>query len=301
MAETVYNQHHQVVKFLDYVTFPKAVGELFRDDPEFEEVVYRAYHPKEEAQVPCVLYKLVRRVPGMDAVETRGPRYRYNLAEDDGSVTEVYSQWMTCLYQFDVCSHSTDEADNIVRNFEKFMKKITGELQRLGVAEVIFEEQLEDQLVPRTADMPVRSLRYLVKLDAVEARNIPGIKKFQIRMLYPRAESVEEVVRGADINEPDVLSQTFICKIIYVSDPSPSGIARSEDYIPGIDFDIWYDPQTSKTILQWLEAGKRPVPGASYFVRYHHWTAFSTLCVPTPSQTLPHRTPSSIFLKGLPY
>jgi hypothetical protein len=144
------DEQERLLKFLDHVTFPKAVGEFFRDDPQFTGVVYSAYHPKEPATVPCVLYKLQRRTPGVDGVETRKPRFRYKVVEEDGSITEVYSQWMSCIYQFDICAHSTDEVDDISRNFYAFMRAIVGELQKLGVGDVIFDEELEDQLVRQT-------------------------------------------------------------------------------------------------------------------------------------------------------
>jgi hypothetical protein len=217
----------------------------------------------------------------MDDIETRKPRLRKIYHEDDGTLTEIWSQWMTCIFQFDIVAPSAVEADDITWKFDWLLRNNVGHFLNLGASEMVFDEQLEDALLPRDNDNVVRSLRWLVRLDNTSSTNKEALQLVRIRCLYPQEDTYEQLVRGSAVDLPDTLSQTHVSKILYVSDPSPSGIARTEDYLPGIDFVIIYDPQTALTHLLWQEAGRQPAPGAVYFVRYLHWTAFARLSVPS--------------------
>lgn len=262
-------------KVLDYMTFPKVVGELFRDQPGFEGVRYTQNFPRQQAEVPAIAYRLVRRTPGMDGIETRKSRLRTSLRHGDGTTTEIWSQWMTCLYQFDVCHFTGPQVDTLGYEFDLLMRDSVGVFLKLGASEVVFDEQLEDAMLPQSDEISVRSLRWLVRLDQLEFRRLPSIQQFRVRQFLPQEEGVETLTRGQDLTTLDLLDTTYISKIVFCSDPSPSGIARQDDYLEGIDFVTVYDPLTAKTKIQWLEPGKSPAPGATYLVRFCHWTAFA--------------------------
>lgn len=278
---------HELIKFVDHITFPKVMGEIIRNNPDFEGVQYTSSFPKEDedrtGRVPCIVYRLLRRVPGIEGLETKKPRFRSKVHEDDGTITEVWSQWMTNSFQFDCVALSNDEADELVWKLDQLLQDNVVTFLQLGARDLIFDEQLEDALLPRSKDLCVRSLRWTLYTDAVRLRNVQGIDEIRIRTFLPQDDAVEAVVRAASLDQYDVLQQTHITKIIYVSNPSPSGIARTEDYLPGVDFVTVYDPHSARTAILWTEEGRHPQPGQTYYVRYAYWTAFSTLYLPSIS------------------
>jgi hypothetical protein len=272
------------LKFVTYVTFPKIIGEILRNDSEWgSEFRYTNVFPKTPAEVPCVVYNMIRRVPGMDGIETRAPRIRQEIINEDGSWLQIWSQWMTCLFQFDCCAESRTEAEDLAYRLDAKIRESKGVLLQLGVSEMWFDEQLRDDVLPRIEGVETSSLRWGARLDQIEFQTWPGIQEVRCRVFSPQADAVEALVRGSDLKTKDALAQTHISKIIYVSDPSPSGIARTDDYFPDVDFEVFYDFRRGKTALLWLEPGKRPAPGATYYVRYLYWNAFTELHLPSIS------------------
>lgn len=273
-------QFVQLEKIVDHVTFPRCVGEYVRNDFAFNGVRYTNVFPTEESEVPCIVYRLIRRIPGMEGVETRKPRLRFVYQNDDGTINQVFGQWMTCIFQWDCCALSTVEAEELVENLDSLLHSSVGTFLNLGVSEMVFEEQLEDNLLQRSDNIKIRSLRWLVRTERREVKTSPTINSMRVTCFFPQEETYEQLTRNSSILDPDVLATTHISNIIVVSDPSPSGIARTQDYILGVDFEYFYDPVTQRTFIVWLEPGKRPEPGAVYYVRFNHWTAFSTLHLP---------------------
>jgi hypothetical protein len=269
-----------LLKIVDYISFPRILGQLIRLDPQFENVEYTEDFPRDRPNTPMIVYRMIRRVPGMDKIETRKPRLRFWFRTEDNTITEIWSQWMTCIYQFDVCASSSQEADELVYKLDWFIRNNVGVFLGMGASELVFQEQLEDQLVPNTTDVVTRSIRWMARLESLEYRNTQVLNQVNIRVFEPQEEAYESMVRGADTDTIDELQQTYIANIACVSDPSPSGTARTQDYVPGVDFLVLYNDQTQKTALKWQEAGRKPAPGSTYYVRYTHWTAFARLRVP---------------------
>lgn len=269
-----------LLKVVDYVSFPRILGQLVRIDPQFRSVEYTEDFPSDKPNTPIIVYRMVKRVPGWNGVETKKPRLRFWFRTEDNAIMEIWSQWMTCIYQFDCCASSSVEADELCFNLDWFIRNNVGIFLSMGANELVFQEQLEDHLLERTNDIKVRSIRWMARLESLEYRTTPVLNQVNIRVFEPQEEAYEAVVRGPDTDTIDELQQTYIAKIVFVSDPSPSGTARTFDYIPGLDFLTLYNEITQKTALKWQEAGKRPAPGATYYVRYVHWTAFARLRVP---------------------
>ncbi len=276
---------NRLFKYIDHITFPRVIGEIVRNDPTLGNkgrgVAYGTAYPKIQGECPAIVYRLIRRTPGMDGVETRKPRLRHSVRNEDGSITEIWSQWMTCLYQFDVCAETVEQVEDLLYQFDRLIRDNVGLFLSLGASEVVFEEQLIDQTLPLTLDVPSRSLRWLARLEYLEHRTLSPIDQIRIRTFYPQQEDYERVVRGATTADRDVLAQTYVSQVLHVSDTdSPSGIARDDDYVEGVDFEVQYNAKTGQVALSWLEPGKRPAPGQAYYVRFLHWTAFSTLYLP---------------------
>lgn len=268
------------VHYLDHLSLPKLIGQLVRQSSEFAGVGYSATRPKEPGQVPHISYQLVRRIPGNDGVETVKPRFRYSFPSRDNSIVEVWSQWMTCIFQWDVMALTAQEADELCWKLERLIRNHVGLLQQLRVQEMIFEEQLQDHLLERTPEIETRSIRFKAILNSFEERTVVPITELHLNLFLAQSANYEAVVRGPDLNTFDILQQRNISRIICVSAESVSGIARTSDYLQDLDYEIRYDPMTRETALRWLEAGKNPDPGETYYVRYQYWDLLNTIYLP---------------------
>ncbi|HYT45349.1 MAG TPA: hypothetical protein VEP90_23680, partial [Methylomirabilota bacterium] len=104
-----------LLKAVDYISFPRILGELVRNDPQFSGVLYTEDFPTAtRPQTPMITYRMIKRVPGMDKIATRKPRLRFWYKNDDQTITEIWSQWMTCIYQFDMITSTSQEADDLL-------------------------------------------------------------------------------------------------------------------------------------------------------------------------------------------
>lgn len=281
----------RLLKYVDHLNFPRVVGELVRNDSEMKRCSYSAAFPKTETDdLPRIIYRLNRRTPGLDRQETYKPRLRYSFSNDDGTLTEIWAQWMTCIFQFDVCAGSAEEADELVWKLDCLLRNSVGVFLSLGAREMTFDEQLQDSTLPDMPGAVTRSLRWQVILEALESRTLPTLQEVRVRTFLPQEEAEEVVERGNYEDDPDldVLAATFIGDVYHVNDEvSPATTAsdgtltrEGDDYVQGVDFKLLYDPKSAKSAIRWLEAGKRPAPGATYYVRFSHWTAHNTLYLP---------------------
>lgn len=270
-----------LLKYVDHITFPMMLGQIVRRDPTLSRIKWTAEYPTEPAECPVMVYTLLSRTPGLGGVETFKPRVRYSYTTSDGTRVNVLGQWMTCIFRFDCCANTAQEADSILFQLENLIRNSVWEFQQLGVKEILFQEQLSDMLLPRDEKRIItRSMNWMVQLEYLDVRTTPSIKDIRLQVMLPKAEFVDTVVRGRSLLETDTLSQTYIMQILAVSDPHDDGVAREQDYIEDVDFVVLYNPKTALTDIAWLEPGKRPAPGSTYYVRYLHWTAFSSLFIP---------------------
>lgn len=269
-------------QFTDHTTFPEDLGDLLRDDPDFRGIRYGKAFPKSKEETPCIRYRLLHRVPGIDHIERKKPRLRREFVAENKEIVQVWSQWMTCVYQWDVCAASLEEADEILERFDRFLRASVKRMIERGARDFIFDEQVVDSLLPMTKDIEARSLRWVAYLHQLEARVIQPIDEIRIRVLESRTDGLQAIIRGPDLLTPDGLDQTYIDRILCVSDAAPTGIARESDYIQDVDFTAVYDPANNKTWLMWIEAGRKPAPGATYYLRYLYWDNWSRLNLPVP-------------------
>ena len=269
-------------QFADHLSFPEEIGNLLREDPDLSAIRYGKAFPRNKEETPTIRYRLIHRVPGIDQIERRKPRLRREVTDENGRTTQIWSQWMTCVYQWDVCTSSLEEADIILDQFDRFLRASVGPMINMGARDFIFDEQVVDDMLPKTKDVETRSLRWIAYLHQLEARVVDTIDQVRVRVLESRIEDYQAVTRGADGMTPDALNQTHVARILHISDASPSGFARTLGYFENIDFNTIYDPVTNQTWIMWIDAGKKPAPGATYYVRYLYWDNWARLAIPSP-------------------
>jgi hypothetical protein len=287
----------RLLKYIDHVTFPKVVGEIVRHHPVLKRLTYAEEHLAQDQvrDLPRLVWRLKRRTPGKQGLEPYKGRLRPDSTwrNDDGTFSQLYAQYMTCLWQFDVVAGSGAEANELLQEFEHAMLESLPLFKQLGMDDLLFDEQLEDDLLRPTGDAQIRSIRFRTFMEQIRIRTLGGIDEVRIRVFEPQEESWETVVRGT--GDYDVLSQTHIAEVLCVADAQPDGIARAAapvyyaeeslhndpaEYVVGTDYVVLHDPNEAKAAIQWLPPGRKPVTGASYDVRYLFWTAFATLYLP---------------------
>ena len=272
----------EVLQYITNRNFGDILGHLLRKDTTFKGVRFTQVHPKIEGEVPCIVWRRIRRTPGVEGVEQYGGRIRREIKfADSNQVTSVYSQWHTSIYQFDCCARSSTEAENLLSNFEDFMEYSKGLLISLGLNKLYFDEELKDDLLPGTRDVEVRSIRYLTVLERLSKETHPVMEQVLIRIISDISFTNEEVTRSSDPDDlSDVLLQTFITSVHIVANPSTTGIALQRDYYEGVDYTLSFDNDTKLTKISWTHAGKKPAAGAIYIVTYRFWSGNPNIKIP---------------------
>ena len=256
------------------------MDEIFRNDPDLASIPVGAERPKERASVPRICCSLVHRTPGIGAVEALKPRRRGEWTNDDGSITTLSAQWMTCIYQWDCYAEDSVEAERLVRLVDERLTDSVGLLISIGAKDFRFEEELKDHLLQVTDGIECRSIRWRAELEKRSYETDPAIREILVRVLLDMGTDYEAVTRGADATIPDLLTRKFISRIWHVSAASPSGIARTDDYVEGLDWVPAYDRKRNETRIWWTDVGKKPNPGDIYYVRYSYWNNFFRMPLP---------------------
>lgn len=264
---------------IDALELPRYIGSLIRDHADFQNIRYSRARPKERSQVPCITYTLVSRTPGHQGIEKYGARLRGYLPADGDHVVHVHGQLMTCVYQWDCYANTGEEADEVAWKLDWFLHSAVPHLLDRGVIAAVFDEELQEGLLNASRDFEMKSLRWVILLEHLRTKATPVIRNILLRVLSPQLEETETLLRNSGVETADHLAREKISHIICISDYSPSGIAREFDYVEGVDYLVWQDPLRKRTSIQWLEPGKRPADGATYYVRYLYWAPGPTLSV----------------------
>ena len=264
-----------VANYIDEIEFPAKLGRLIASEPLFRDthkVQFSAAWPKQRSDTPSIRYILYRMWPGVDNVETKKPRVREVVKNPDGTLTEYQGQMMTCIYQFDCCAWSSEHADRIVHDLDDMLRVWTGAFQQFGILNMFWEERLQDRELPQVDDIMVRSTRWKVLLNRVTEHQLPSLEEIRLRMFGPAApvEDYEAVVRSTT-KDRDILSTLYVDRILKVADASSSGYALTTDYFYEIDYVVEKNQNTDQTAIAWLNTGKRPTVGSTYYVRFSHY------------------------------
>ncbi len=273
-----------LLKYIDHVTLPIYIGSILREDGSLAGVSYSSYRPKEQTKdLPRITWRRLSRIPGKGPTEHRKGRYRKSFVNEDGVITEIWAQAQQTLFQFDIIAESGEEADHLMVRFQDLIVRALPSLQAFGVSDMIFEEEVGDDMLSRTQDDPFRGLRYRVYHEALEFKTPPRIEGIELNLLSARVEEVEEIVRGGTAladESYDLLGQTHLESIIHVSDYSNGIIARTDDYVHGVDYIVHVDKESYKAAIEWLQPGRKPAMGATYYVRYRHYSPISVFHLP---------------------
>jgi hypothetical protein len=157
-------------------------------------VVFAAAYPDEDLDVtPVITHKINLREPGTVGTHREiKPRLRYTGRTEDGKIYQVWGQRFDYHVQFDVWGSTGEEADKTVLELEALLTQYTGYFMKKGVAQFIFERQVNDTLTKVwRAGLTNRSLVYLLQIDETKVVVINDIKTIDINPLVQDLLSFE--------------------------------------------------------------------------------------------------------------
>lgn len=241
---------------------------------------------KVESSGPSVVINLVSRTPGGKTGETYKPRLRAATVTADGEhVVEYYAQGVRCLYRIDVLSVHPEECDQLTDAIEEALRIVVPQLQQYGVDEFYLVDEQGTSLVERSGEQAYRNtIEYAAILERVFRVVKPAIRLVEIQAstgatllkdvpirrsssgnVDPfqdtsgrRYDQVASVLYGADV--PGIHDQVVLDRLDEV--PVEYGV-----YVPGVDFVPALDAQGAP-VLVWSENGRRPAPGAVYYLTF---------------------------------
>lgn len=249
-----------------------------------EDIIYRIWKEKGVAFVqegpnkvvtgPTIVWKVYRRLPGREGLERYKPRQRLTTQSSSESIeTDLYAQYQTIYYQFDIYDGSNTLADNLLEEFEALLFSLVPLLKNQGVSEFLFDEEFEDTRLKVNQDnIFVRSLRYLCILEKRYAISRSVLREIQLRLLADESVSQTVVLTRGTGGDTDPLPDLWVSAVYNVSLQALDALAYQESppdgYIFGVDYTLTGDSSTGAGSLTWLAGGARPSPGASYYARY---------------------------------
>lgn len=225
---------------------------------------------------PVIVWKIYRRLPGKEGVETVAPRLRGYVKStlDPGAILEQYAQWQTVIYQFDVFAADNQTANDVLTRLEDLLVHMTPILQKAGVERWFFDEQLEDTetMKPMAQDLARRTIRFRCILNRRYTRQVPSIYKIWIKQLSESFLSTNEIITRSATNGKlyDTFTHNWVSEVLAVDSLPTITTATSGRYIENVDFYIDVDMHTGTSTINWISGRRHPLPGEKYYVTYKY-------------------------------
>jgi len=240
---------------------------------------------------PRIVWKVYRRIPGREGLETLKPRARTatRSAANPDAYIDVWGQWHTVIYQFDIFATDNNTANDLVVQFEDLMFQITSTLKSAGVIDWFFDEQLIDTETQATFSQQLcrRTLRYRCILDKRYTRQLPSFKSIWIR---PIAGDIlvtnEEVTRSTVAGQTyDALANSWVSSILAVDIVPVTSTASSGCYFENVDFVFEVDLTLGEGRISWISGAKHPQPTEKYYVTYTYSDESTSVEVADPPRS----------------
>lgn len=158
------------------------IGKKVREDFSFypETAIYMS----EKAEFPCVAYRIFRRRSASD-ISGRKPRFKSEEINPNNRNSKLItkSQQFESIVEFSIWGKSYDTVDNYREWFEEFIIRHTDEIRKEGMLEILFDEQLEDQVVDIKENYFIRQpLRYYVRNERITESVINNINDISTKI-----------------------------------------------------------------------------------------------------------------------
>lgn len=266
-------------------TVPKLIWSIIEQVWVDKGITFSQARPVGPITDPTIVWHIVRRLPGREGLERLKARHRITIPTIDGvTETDIWAQWHTTWYQFDIYHLSDPKVDELSLEFEELIFSMGSWLKKAGVIEFLFDEEVEDSLLQGSQkSVFVRSLRYMCILEVKHPIENPILQQAWIRLLTDRIYKEDiPVVRNLN-SDQDLIPDTWPDTIFHV-DKIPQGtLNASGDYLPNIDYVASEVDISGKAFIQWKKGMARPAPGSTYYITYSVFNEHRLLPVQTSS------------------
>jgi len=289
MTETHFNPRSNLP--LTPYTVPLILWDVIENTWADERVTFTEAYPQTKTiKGPVIVWKIYRRLPGWEGVETYKPRSRgwERSTTDPGTVIDVMAQRQTVIYQFDIFAQDNQTANDLMLRLENLLFHITPTLQAAGVSHWVFDEQLEDveTQTRMSQELSRRTLRYRCFLERRFTRQLPTIHRIWIRPLEGDLTVINERVTRSALQPYDTLANSWLTEMIAVDAIPVVTTTSSGCYIEEMDFYITVEIDGGESRINWIAGRKHPAPGEEYFVTYKYSISATPVEVNDPPRTV---------------
>jgi len=258
---------------------PLAIWDLIEQNWTDKNILFTQSYPREDVKRPTIVWKIYRRVPGREGLETNKPRFRMQIEDvDDPSISyDQYAQYMTIIYQFDIFGINNASVNELTEEFDELMFYVTPALKELGVSEWLFEEQLIDTELERQVSQELykRTLRFRCILERKFIKAVPTIQSIWVQQGIEAAQKKENelVIRGSSTTR-DQLENLWVSNVWSVTKEFKlefsSVYTSGTQYLEGVDYNVVLIAPTGQSYIDWIQGSKHPLPGEGYYVTYFY-------------------------------
>lgn len=139
----------------------------------------------------AITYKLLGRRHTPDTYEVK-PKLRTTVKHPhrEGEFVDVLGQLFDLKVGFTINATTAEKADDLVDEFENFMIRYAGYFKLQGVSEIIFSEQLEDEVIAsEKVQYHKRPLIFKVRLERLTIRSQNEIEQIDLQaQIYNKSE-----------------------------------------------------------------------------------------------------------------
>lgn len=134
--------------------------------------IVRAFPNDKEAELDIITFRLINRKINQEFKDYK-PRLRTTLPHPhrEKETIQVYAQVFDLLVEFKVLTSTAEKADMLVTEFDDFIQRYTGHFKQAGVQEILFVQQLEDQVNTfNRIEKHMRPLQYNIRLERLTVK-----------------------------------------------------------------------------------------------------------------------------------
>ena len=259
-------------------TLPLLIWDVIDNQWNHRDVDFTESWPRTTVEKPTIVWRIYRRVPGKEGLETRKPRFRGQTQTADPTITEEqWAQWHTIIYEFAIYDVSNSSVNSLTEEFEDLMYNITPILKSQGAGEWLFDEQVADEELARESSQELyrRILRYRCILERKYIKSVPNIMQIFLRSIHSYFPVEDEQVTRGSLTNRDTLTNKWVyqvtrCGILQDKHQTTVIAAYDEigsDYLINIDFKVGLLIDGT-SYIEWVSGAKHPKPGDTYYITY---------------------------------
>ena len=261
------NQSHTVS------TFMRKLLIILGMQPALKNVVLTQDYPQTIEEAPRVVWSLEGRESGIEGRNRKGPYMSETWPTDNGCILEKWVQPQSFQISFECFGTTPDECERIKDFIEMFIVRNPYSWASSGARQFFFNsEGSHSRTVLGGAAQPLdkRTLHYWGAMDAIYINQVDRIGTIEVLNTTSNASVLTvPIVRGLDGSMADIFPIPGPLVLLFLHDRVDR---MSLDYLPNTDYTFVIDREKLglRFYLNWINQGRNPLPGSTYYATYLH-------------------------------